>query len=111
MRTILAGSVAIILVCVSLAGADLVTPRKREVEQKILPFSLRVYTEAFKKNEMARVIASGAGESCLGLYVFDAQGNCVARDDFSDARTADDLFADWIPAEQERFSVEIRNAG
>jgi hypothetical protein len=108
---ILGISLAIIFFCVSFAAADLVTPRKREAEQSVPPYSIRPYTDAFKKGELGRVIASGVGDTCLGVYVFDSQGNCVAWDDKSEARTGDDLYAEWIPGEQERFIVEIRNAG
>ena len=55
---------------------------------------------------------SGTGESsCVGLYVFDSQGNCVAHDDGVEAQTCDDLGVEWIPPVTARFSVEVRNAG
>jgi hypothetical protein len=47
----------------------------------------------------------------LSLYVFDARGNCVARDDVSEPKTSDDLYAEWLPDAQQAYSVEIRNAG
>ena len=67
--------------------------------------------KTFKPNERALVIVSGNYQSCLGVYVFDSQGNCVAKDDTSDPQAADDLVTDWIPAEQARYSIEVRNAG
>jgi hypothetical protein len=96
---------------VSIATADLVLPRQRDAKQEIVGRRIRSYVEAFKANERALVIASGEYRSCLGLYIFDAQGNCVARDDMSDPQTADDLITEWIPLEQARYSIEIRNAG
>jgi hypothetical protein len=111
MRTIFGVSLTAALVLVSYCGADLVTPRKREAKVAIPGFSVRAFTDTFKKNELARVIASGNGESCLGVYVFDAKGNCVAWDDKSDARTGDDLYTEWIPSEQQAYTIEIRNAG
>ena len=111
MRTILGISLLAVVLCVSFSAADLVAPRKREAKQGVPPYSLRTYSDTFKKSELGRIVASGAGDSVLGVYVFDAQGNCVAWDDKSEARTGDDLYAEWIPAEQERFNIEVRNAG
>jgi len=111
MRTILGASLLSVLLCVSFSAADLVSPRKRETKQGVPPYSLRTYSDTFKKGELGRVIASGVGDSCLGVYVFDAQGNCVAWDDKSEARTADDLYAEWLSADLERFNIEVRNAG
>jgi hypothetical protein len=111
MRTILGVSLLAILFCVSFGAAELVTPRKSEAEQAVPAYSIRPFMDTFKKGELARVIGNGRGSSCLGVYVFDSQGNCVAWDDKSEARTGDDFYAEWIPAEQERFNIEIRNAG
>jgi hypothetical protein len=48
----------------------------------------------------------------MGLYVFDSQGNCVAKDDLSSRpATADDLIVQWYPDEQDRYCVDLRNAG
>ena len=68
--------------------------------------------DTFKKNERAVAIAGGVGQTCMGLYVFDGQGNCLAADDLSSRpTTADDLIVTWYPAEQGRFCVDLRNAG
>jgi hypothetical protein len=111
MRAKFAWSVLTILLGVSIATAGLVLPRQRDVDQRIDGHRLRGYIEAFKANERALVIVSGIGNTCLGLYVFDAQGNCIARDDLSDPQTADDLITEWIPIEQARYSIEVRNGG
>jgi hypothetical protein len=111
MRAKLAWSLLTILLGVSIATAGLVLPRQRDVDQRIDGRRVLSYVEAFKANERALVIVSGSYNSCLGVYVFDAQGNCVARDDMSDPQTADDLITEWIPLEQARYSVEVRNAG
>jgi hypothetical protein len=106
-----AGGLVAVLACVSLGNADLVFPRERQVKQDIPGLRLRSYIDTFKANERALVIVSGNYQSCLGVYVFDAQGNCVAKDDLSSPQTADDLATEWIPPEQARYSVEVRNAG
>jgi hypothetical protein len=111
MRRKLIGTLFTVFLCVSLGSADLVLPRKRDLKQDIAGLRIRSYTDTFKPSERALVIVSGNYQSCLGLYVFDAQGNCVAKDDMSDPQAADDLVTEWIPAEQGRYSIEVRNAG
>lgn len=111
MRTKLGWSLLTVLLGVSIAAAGLVLPRNRDVDQRIDGRRVRAYVEAFKANERALVIVSGSYNSCLSVYVFDAQGNCVAKDDMSDPQTADDLITEWIPLEQARYSIEVRNAG
>lgn len=111
MRIIMACSVLTVLLCVSLGSADLVKPREPEKEI-VLPAGLtRSYVDAFKKNERTLVIVNGVGACPMGLYVFDEHGNCLAKDDFSSPKTADDLIVQWYPSEQGRYSVDLRNAG
>lgn len=60
----------------------------------------------------AVVIASGNGQSPLALYVYDPEGNCVARDDVVEPRSSsDDVAAEWFPPEMGRYTVELRNLG
>jgi hypothetical protein len=111
MRIIMTGSVLAVLFCVSLGSADLVKPREASKDLIIPAGVTRSFVEAFKKNERALAIASGRGKACLGLYVFDRDGNCVAKDDISAPSTSDDLIVEWYPTEEGRYSVELRNAG
>ena len=112
MRCKQIGSLLSVLLCVSLGSADLMLPRKRDAEQNIPGQAIRSFTDTFKANEPARVIATGKADgTCLALYVFDAQGNCVGRDDKTDPPTCNDLLVEWIPPEQARYSAEVRNAG
>jgi hypothetical protein len=111
MRIIMMCSVLTVLFCVSLGSADLVKPREPAKELKIPAGMTRSYVDTFKKNERALVIASGRGKACLGLYVFDSRGNCVARDDISGPATSDDLIVEWLPPDEARYCVELRNAG
>jgi hypothetical protein len=111
MRIVLAASLIAILACVSFSSADLVTPKKLGHGERILGMSTRATLEKFKADEWASVVVSGVGEACLGLYVFDARGNCVAHDDFTSPQASDDLTVEWIPADTTMFSVEVRNAG
>ncbi len=111
MRKIMACSAFMLLLCVSLGSADLVKPRMGEIKQTLPAGMTRSYVDTFKKNERAEAIASGAGATCMGLYVFDSQGNCLAADDYSAPVTADDLIVAWYPTEQGRYCVDLRNAG
>jgi hypothetical protein len=111
MRKIMACSVLTVLFCVSLGSADLVKSRKGEIDLVLPAQMTRSYMDTFRKDERALAIASGNGRACLGLYVFDSQGNCLAKDDLSAPATADDLIVEWYPAEQGRYSVDVRNAG
>lgn len=113
MKSRVVGSLLALLVCVSLGSADLISPRKREEVADIRGGTVLSYSDGtFEALKPAKAIALGGGRSCLGLYVFDAHGNCVARDDFStESRTADDVWVEWIPITRARYDIEMRNAG
>jgi hypothetical protein len=114
MRIAVVLSVFVLLVCVSLGGADFVRYKQEAEEGKEAGLAGQMtdaYYYACKKNERAIAIASGTGRTCLGVYIFDAAGNCVAHDDRSTPSTADDLIAEWLPATSTRYSIEVRNGG
>ncbi|MSU80763.1 MAG: hypothetical protein EXS16_22085 [Gemmataceae bacterium] len=111
MRKILIASVLTLLSLASWLHAELVTRRVSDPEHEIMGHGLRVYVDTFKANERAVALASGNGDSCLALYVFDTDGNCVAADDRSDPATGDDCGVEWIPTVQAKYSVEARNLG
>ncbi|MSQ93460.1 MAG: hypothetical protein EXR98_02765 [Gemmataceae bacterium] len=114
MRKLIAASLVGLLLCVSWSSAELVTPREPEGKKERVPisaFGVRAFVDTFKANEEAVAIASGIGDTCLGFYVFDAAGNCVAKDDVTHSNTGDDLHVRWVPAVETRYSVEVRNAG
>src|SRR4051812_42675202 len=104
MRKLMAGSLLGVLLCVSMGSADLVTPRKLGGLERIPALGVRSTIERFKANEPASVVISGEGETCLGLYVFDGNGNCVAKDDFTSPHSSDDLAVNWIPPETAAYS-------
>ena len=111
MRSILAISFLTLLLGVSLVSANLRQPRPADSKEPIGPLSLRTYPGDFTANEQARVHLSGSGLSCLGLYVFDGDGNCVARDDITEPKYCDELIGDWISDGHGRYSVTVRNNG
>lgn len=111
MRKLLVGSLLGMLLCVSIGSADLVAPRKFGAKENIPGLGIRSTIERFKANEPASVIISGDGDTCLGLYIFDGNGNCVAKDDFTSPHSSDDLAVEWIPPETAPYAIEVRNAG
>ena len=65
------------------------------------------YTASFVANELAEVLVSGDGDTDLDLYVYDSNGNLIAKDiDYSD-----DCYVRWIPAWTGRFTIRIVNRG
>ena len=104
-------AVAVVLVCVSLGSADLVTPRNQVQQTGIPGLATRATIERFKVNEPAAVMVSGNSATCLGLYVFNAHGNCVAKDDRVSPQSSDDLAVEFIPSDIAPYSIEVRNGG
>jgi hypothetical protein len=96
---------------VSTTSAELETPEKLGPKTRISGMGVHSALRRFKANEAAQLIISGDGDTCLGVYVFDAHGNCVAKDDMTSPESSDDLTARWIPHEAAGFIVEVRNGG
>jgi hypothetical protein len=117
MRKLLPWSIVGVLLCVSLGSADLVTPRKLAPPEPVHGMAVRSTIEKFKANEPALVTVTGfqsetfQGETCLALYLFDAHGNCVAKDDRTSAQSSDKLAVVWVPPDANSCFVEVRNAG
>ena len=112
MRILLPLCVVVILLCVSVGSADLVTPRKVWLAGLVPGQGTRVVIERYKPNDAATVILSGNGDTTvLGLYVFDAEGNCVAKDDRTTLQNTVDLGLEWVPANTTPYYIEVRNAG
>ena len=65
------------------------------------------YTASFAANQLAEIFVSGDGDTDLDLYVYDSNGNLVARStDYSD-----DCYVCWIPAWTGRYIIRIVNRG
>jgi hypothetical protein len=109
MRKLLGLSVVGVLIGVSIGSADLETPERQGPKIGIPGMGTRATFRRFKANEEAQAIVSGDGDTCLGLYVFDANGNCVARDDLTAPESSDDLTVKWVPHVAAEYSVEVRN--
>jgi hypothetical protein len=75
------------------------------------PFHTQTHSLTCKARERSCVIVYGRGTSPMAIYVYDAYGNCVARDDVSQGKVSDDLAVEWYPAAQDVYDIEIRNLG
>jgi hypothetical protein len=78
---------------------------------QIPPLASLTYALEFKGGQRALVIATGNGETFMGLYVYDSQGNCIAWDDNGSPATRDDLAVDWYPQQIGSYTIEVCNCG
>jgi hypothetical protein len=76
---------------------------------EILPGRSITVVREYKAGERACAIATGRGLSYLGLYVYDADGNCIARDDRAGWQTRDDAAVDWYPPAKQKYAVEVKS--
>jgi hypothetical protein len=106
-------ALAVLLLAVSLeVEGSPVEPVKPRIGVTLPPYRRLVENRAFAGKERANVIAIGQdGASNLGLYVYDAHGNCVAWDDLGSSSTRDDVTVEWFPMHKERYTIELRNLG
>jgi hypothetical protein len=116
MRKALFAGAALLVLVVPIALGGPVNPVGGErgyLNLQLEPFSVRNFSETFKGKERASVIAIGRGDTPLGLYVYDPDGNCVAWDDLSlsTQNISDDMVVDWYPPRQGKYEIELRNFG
>jgi len=107
------GSVAIFLLA-RLAGGSPVEPfedTKGHRDASLEPFSALRFTVKCKARERTCAIVYGFGKAPMGIYVFDAHGNCVAHDDEAHTLISDDLATEWHPATEETYVIEVHNLG
>lgn len=69
--------------------------------------STDTYQISFVGNYLAEIGVSGDGDTDLDLYVYDSNGNLIAKDtDYSD-----DCYVSWVPKWTGRFIVKVVNRG
>lgn len=66
-----------------------------------------VYNISFRAGELAMVMVIGDGDTDLDLYVYDSNGNLIARD----ADYTDDCIVSWTPRWTGNFRIKIVNRG
>ena len=111
MRRALILSALALLVWATLGSGGPVEGPQVGTNRVIEPYGHETFTVSFKAGEPAVVIASGNQQTYLGLYVYDADGNCVAWDDLAEKNTRDDLAVRWYPDRTGPYMVEVRNFG
>jgi hypothetical protein len=116
MRTALPAGAALLMLAVPMLLGGPVSPMGGEegyYNLPLQPFSVRSFDATFKGKERASIIAIGRGDTPLGVYIYDADGNCVAWDDLSlsTQRISDDMVVDWYPPRQGTYEIELRNFG
>lgn len=62
---------------------------------------------AFRANEWAEVYVSGSGSSILDIFIYDNNGNLVARTDVNTY----DAYVSWVPRWTGSYQVVVRNLG
>lgn len=113
MRQTICGS-AVLLLLAHLAPGAPVQPWAKESgfrQLAIEPFATYFSSFTCKARERTAIMVYGQGTSPMAIYVYDAHGNCVARDDLSLSIVSDDLAVEWQPASEQVYDVEIRNLG
>jgi hypothetical protein len=69
--------------------------------------STDTYQVSFIAHYLAEIAVSGDGDTDLDLYVYDSNGNLIAKDeDYSD-----DCYVSWVPKWTGRFVVKVVNRG
>src|SRR5262249_17386164 len=109
---ILCSGLLIVLASAALGPGAPLDPKTRLVEGKVEPYRDVHYERQFQAGIPAKGIALGeARKGYLGLYVYDAHGNCVARDDDVNDRTVDDTAAEWVPAQTGLYTIQVQALG
>jgi hypothetical protein len=104
------------------AGSPATPTEKKAIPSR--PLSPYYFSLMCNANERTCVIAHGSGRTPVGLYIYDAHGNCITRDepvlsggyavvsgDLEGPVAADDLQVEWFPPTSGYYTVEVRNEG
>lgn len=65
------------------------------------------YTISFRAGQTAEVGVSGDGDTDLDLYVYDSNGNLIAKDD----DYTDTCYVSWTPRWTGNFTIKVVNRG
>lgn len=75
--------------------------------QSVRGNSTDTYKISFIGEYLAEIAVSGDGDTDLDLYVYDSNGNLIAKDD----DYTDDCYVRWVPAWTGKFIVKVVNRG
>jgi hypothetical protein len=65
----------------------------------------------FVANKLAEFVLIGDGDTDIDVYVFDAQGNEVAKDEDPAEYGSDLCVCRWTPSEEQEYTIRIINRG
>jgi hypothetical protein len=104
--------IACALICFVLPGGESASAPTKEnyaKEHVLEGWGSIIQSFELKGQEETRIIASGETALYLGLYVFDAHGNCVAFDDYAGTHVREDAAVIFVPPVQGAYTVEVRS--
>jgi outer membrane protein assembly factor BamB len=65
----------------------------------------------FVANKLAEFVLIGDGDTDIDVYVFDARGNEVAKDEDPAEYGSDLCVCRWTPSEEQEYTIRIVNRG
>lgn len=78
-----------------------------KIVEQVKAKSNDIYYIKFWGGQLAEILVSGDGDTDLDLYVFDENGNLIAKDDDN----TDDCYVRFIPKWTGSFKVVVKNLG
>jgi hypothetical protein len=63
----------------------------------------------FKANELAEFFVIGDGDTDLDLFIYDANGKVVAKDEDPADRASDLCVCRWTPDREQEYKIVIKN--
>ena len=106
MRKLILAAVAAVVGLNGVATAGAI-PGPRENTTRVTARGTDRYEIAFRGGEVARIVVDGDRTTDLDLYVYDENGNLVAKDD----DTTDYCVVSFTPRWTGKFTVRVVNRG
>lgn len=78
---------------------------------KVRPGEAVHYASRCEPGRPVQAVVTGSGAAPLGVYVYNAAGQCVAYDDDVAGNLVDDRIVAWTPTDAGAYDLEIRNLG
>jgi len=78
-----------------------------ETQERVLAEDTDIYHTTFKGKEVAKVLVISDGDCDIDLFVYDENGNLVAKDDDDTPH----CLAEWTPKWTGSFTIKVKNWG
>ena len=102
---IIIGTVSVAILGTSVFAGAIDGPQRANTQVKAN--SIDRFTVNFRENERAIVCLKGDGDTDLDLYIYDENGNLVAKD----IDNTDTCAAVWTPKWSGHFTIQVKNRG